>query len=66
MADMKTFGDRIRNRRKALGLTQADLAKKVRVLNTSVCRWETGQCPPELRRLPALAKALGITVADLF
>ena len=57
--------ERIRSLRKGLKMTQAQLAKKVGVVDkTSVSLWELRKLPPT-DRLPALAEALGVTVAEL-
>ena len=37
-----TIGDIIKNRRKALRMTQEDLAKAVGTTKATVCRWESG------------------------
>jgi transcriptional regulator with XRE-family HTH domain len=61
-----TIGGRIRDARKAAGLTQRELAQKLGVRNTTVSKWESGavrQIPTE--RLMALAGALGETPSGL-
>jgi Predicted transcriptional regulators len=61
-----TIGERIRDARKAAGLTQQELAEKVGIRNTSVSKWESGavkQIPTE--RLMVLAEALGKTPSEL-
>jgi transcriptional regulator with XRE-family HTH domain len=40
--------------RKALGLTQQELADKIGSSRVSVARWETGKHPPEGANLKAL------------
>jgi transcriptional regulator with XRE-family HTH domain len=42
----KMSPDDIRNLRKALGLTQTELADSISVHMSSVCNWETGSYPP--------------------
>jgi transcriptional regulator with XRE-family HTH domain len=46
-------GEALKRRRKAFGLTQAELAKKLGVSWSAVARWETGQ-----RRVPRMAEIL--------
>lgn len=39
---MKTFGERLRERREELGLTQVEVAEKIGVTAATYCRYETG------------------------
>ena len=52
---------RLRQRRKALGLTQHQLAKMIDVTNMTVYFWETGRVRP-WETLAKMAAALGVTV----
>lgn len=52
-------------RRKALGMTQQELADKTGVGRTTVTMWETGAGNPRIQVLPALARALRCTVDEL-
>ncbi len=61
-----TIGNRITERRKALGLTQEALAQKLGVTNQAVSKWESDQCCPDIQLLPQLADALGISIDQLF
>lgn len=45
--------------------TQAQMAEKVGVFQTTVSAWIRGATLPPSTRLPALAKALGMPLADL-
>jgi len=56
----------IYRKRKALGLTQADLAEKLGIGQQSLSRMEQGRMAPKFERLQDLADALGCGVADLF
>ena len=47
------------------GLTQAELASKVGVLNTTICNYESGFREPNLETLKKLAAALECTVDEL-
>jgi transcriptional regulator with XRE-family HTH domain len=51
--------------RAALGLTQAELARRVKVDVRTLARWEAGETHPTRRNLRRLAKALGVSVSDL-
>ena len=52
--------------RKAAGIKQVNLAKTLGVGQPRLCAWETGKAQPTADKLPALAKALGCTIDDLF
>ena len=58
------FAQRLKEYRKARGMTQQELADRLGVSNKSVSRWETGGYP-DVALLGPLAKALGVTVDDL-
>ena len=51
--------------RKAAGLSQAELAKLVRVSPKTIGFWETSPIPPRSDVLPLLARALGVRVEDV-
>ena len=51
-------------RRKA-NLSQADVAKKVGVDQSTVCLWETGKTKPRASILPVIAALYGVTVDAL-
>ncbi len=59
------IGRRIADARKAIGLTQADLAEKADTEAATLSRWETGARAPSITALAKLAEALGIGVGDL-
>ena len=63
--DAKKTGALIAERRKALGLTQRELAEQLLVSDKAVSKWETGAGYPEVTLLPLLAQTLGITVDEL-
>lgn len=58
--DIKKIGTKIKNRRTALGLTQKDLAKAVKISNQLVSKWETGESVPSLEYMDALCAALHV------
>ena len=51
--------------RKAAGLTQEALAKRLGITFQAVSKWETGQTVPDTVLLPTLAGALGVSVDKL-
>ena len=59
------FGDRLRKLRKKSGLTQEKLADAVGVSLLTLFRWEKGERSPRIDEIKALAKALGVSEADL-
>jgi transcriptional regulator with XRE-family HTH domain len=61
----ESVGQRIARLRKAKRWTQADLAKKLGVTETSVCYWEQDRSRPRSARLQSLAALLGTAVAAL-
>lgn len=63
--ELKKTGTFIAQRRKEKGLTQSRLAAHLGVTDKAVSRWETGRGFPDVSTLPALAEALGVTVAEL-
>jgi transcriptional regulator with XRE-family HTH domain len=60
------FGSHLRKLRKAKGLTQAELAEKIGITQSVVAAYERGAKKPEMDRIPALAKALGVTLEGLY
>lgn len=48
----------IREKRKALGLTQEQVAERLGVSTPAVSKWETGSTYPDITLLPALARLL--------
>ena len=64
MNDLKT-GEVICKRRKELGLTQNQLAKKLNLSFQAVSKWENGSAYPDITSLPKLAAALNTTVDAL-
>ena len=46
-------------------MSQEDLATAVGVDKTAVSHWETGHSRPDMSRLPAVARALGVSVDAL-
>lgn len=63
--DARNTGALIAARRKALGLTQKQLAERLLVSDKAVSKWEVGASYPEVTLLPPLAQILGLTVDEL-
>ncbi|PIS13834.1 XRE family transcriptional regulator [Candidatus Shapirobacteria bacterium CG09_land_8_20_14_0_10_47_13] len=65
-ATHKRFGQRIKELRKRLGLTQEDLAFKVGVDRSYMGFVERGEKNPTLKRIISISKALGVSLSELF
>ena len=63
--DTIKIGKFISERRKALGLTQLQLAEKLYVSDKAVSKWETGKSMPDVSIMLELSKALNISVQEL-
>ena len=66
MKDENILSKRIYESRKAMKLTQEELAKKLSITPQSVSRWENGQSRPDIDMLPRLAAFFGTTIDSLF
>lgn len=60
--DARITGEKIAELRKKLGLTQSELAKKLKISDKTVSRWENGLGFPEVTQFPILASILGVTI----
>ena len=59
------IGSSIMKRRKELGYTQVELAKKLNVSYQAVSKWENGQTAPDIFLLPHIAETLKVSVDTL-
>lgn len=62
---MNNFGERLKNLRKAAGITQQELADKLNVHPQTVSKWERGITEPDIAQLGELASTLGISLEKL-
>jgi class 3 adenylate cyclase len=60
--DLGELGTRIRRRREARGLKQADLASALRVTPQAVSKWERGENAPDIVVLVPLSRLLDVSV----
>lgn len=60
------MNERIKQRRRELGITQKELADMLSISDKTVSRWESGNQMPDALLLPDLAEALKITLNDLY
>lgn len=61
----QTFGEFLTQRRKEKNLTQKNLAEKLHVSESTVCKWETNVARPDISLLPDLSEILGVTEHEL-
>ena len=59
------FGCFIAQQRKAVGLTQKELAERLLVTDKAVSRWENGHGYPDIETLENLSKALEVSLVEL-
>ena len=59
---MNKIGDRIKQKRKELGLTQAELGERLNITDRAVSKWEQGEGDPNLSIIPDIAKVLGVSL----
>ena len=62
--DLIKIGKYISEKRKALGMTQKQLAEKLDMSDKSVSKWERGVCLPDVSIYSELCSALGISVNE--
>lgn len=57
--ELKTLGDHIRRRRKALRLPQREVAARLGTVRLSVLKWENNYAKPQVRFMPSILVFLG-------
>lgn len=62
----KRVGERVKRLRKNIGYSQEELAEKATLDYTSVQNIESGSRNPSLKTLSKIARALKVSVRDLF
>lgn len=60
-----SFKDEVKSRRRALGMTQLELAYALKVTPTTVSKWERGAAKPKFKILADLARVLRVTEQEL-
>jgi transcriptional regulator with XRE-family HTH domain len=65
MRILQRFGQRVREKRLALGLSQEAFAHKCKLDRTYISGIERGKRNVALRNIAALAEALGTTISEL-
>lgn len=61
---MLRIGEKIKQLRKARGVTQEQLANSIGVTFQAVSKWENGITLPDIALAPALAGYFGVTMDD--
>ena len=56
----------LRERMKAAGISQRELSRKLGISFNTINSWCRLSCSPPAIQLPAIAEALGCTIAELF
>jgi len=51
--------------RKAAGLTQSELARRIGVSRSQLCDWEAGRRHPKIENLEKIADALGVEMISM-
>lgn len=59
------YGEMLIAARRAVGLTQVEVAKRVGVAQTTYSKWESGESGMQAIHVRPLAKALGLTLDDV-
>ena len=59
-------GTIIKRLRESKRLNQNQLAEKIGVSNKAISKWETGRGYPDIALIEPLAKALGVSIIELF
>ncbi len=59
------LASRIKEYRKAMKMSQKELADKLGKAQTVISSWEIGTGVPDANQLPAIAKALNVSLSDL-
>lgn len=62
---MNNFGERLKNLRKAAGITQQELADKLNVHLQTVSKWERGLSEPDFSMLGIIASAISVSLEEL-
>ncbi len=65
MFDIMKLGKNISARRKALGITQMELADKLGISYQAVSNWERGQTAPDISKLGEIAEILNCSIDEL-
>ncbi len=62
MLDNAIFGEKLKQHRLNLGLTQQTVAEKIGISAQAVSKWENGECLPDCFNLKAIGELYGISL----
>lgn len=62
---MEFQAERFRNLRRALGLTQREIAHALHTHERQIVRWEQGEARPRTKAVKQIAECLGVPVTHL-
>ena len=60
------IGEKIKELRKANGISQESLAQALGITFQAVSKWETGAAAPDIALIPSLASYFGVSIDELF
>jgi len=63
---MSKFSEKLKAERKRVGLSQQKIADLIGIARTNYIPYENGDVLPSIYTIPKLAKALGVSIQDLF
>lgn len=63
--DRNSIGENIRRERKAAGMTQEELGKKIGISQQAVGNYESGRRKPKIKTLVRFSNGLNVSVAEL-
>ena len=58
--------ERIRYFRELAGIEQKELGKKIGISPNTISNWETGRSRPDINLIPAICRALQVSLSELF
>ena len=62
---MKTFGQNLKEIRNSKGISQKELAERLKTTQQRVSEWECGKIEPTLLNIVKILRELGITFEEL-
>ncbi len=64
--DQIKIGKFIQEKRKEKGITQSELAEKLKITDRAISKWENGICMPDVGTIPYICEILNVSINDLF
>lgn len=55
---------KLKTQRRAMKMTQSELASRINTTRRSIIRWENGQTKPSLKKLQMLADVMGCSMDE--